>query len=232
VRIARPARRRLYAGAALAASIIAISPFLDALSDASFAWHMIQHLLLLFAVPLFALLAHPLEWFGSPRARWRIAAIRVARSAPIRALTSPAGTLPIFVAVLWSSHFTTLYELALEHPLVHVAEHVLYVAAGTLFWIPVVAPPPFAVPPHPVRALYCFLALPQGALLAAALLAARTPLYSHYGGAGALSDQHNAAAVMWIAGGGIVFFAFLATIASWAARERCPDNAGDYSVST
>lgn len=218
--ITRSARLRLYAIAAFALAAIALSPPMDARADASFAWHMAQHLVLLFAVPLLLLLAHPLEWFGSPRAGWRIAAIRAIRSAPVRTLCSPPSALAIFLVVLWGTHFTPLYELALEHPAIHIAEHALYLFAGTLFWLPIVAPPPFPAPPHAVRVFYCFLALPQGALLAIALLSARTPLYAQYAGPGALADQHDAAAVMWVAGGGIVFVAFLVTIARWAARER------------
>jgi len=71
--------------------------------------------------------------------------------------------------------------------------------------------------------LYLFLALPQGALLALAIGSARAPLYAHYAAlmppAVALADQANGAAVMWIAGGFIVFVAFLSTFAAWAARE-------------
>ena len=218
--ITRLTRLRLCAAAAVVTVAIAVSPPFDALSDSSFAWHMVEHLLLLFVAPLFVLLAHPVEWFGPPRARWQISLIRTMRSAPARAFCSPACCLLFFIAVLWGTHFTPLYQAALDHPLVHAGEHALYLLAGTAFWLPIVAPPPFPAPPYPVRALYCFLALPQGALLAVALLAARTPLYSHYAGPGALADQHDAAAVMWVGGGGIVLAALLVTIGRWAARER------------
>lgn len=224
--ITRMTRLRLYAAAAIVTIAVALSPPFDALSDSSFAWHMAEHVLLLFLAPLLVLLAHPLEWFGPPRARWQIALIRAMRSAPARALCSPASCLLAFIAVLWGSHFTPLYQAALDHPLVHVGEHALYLIAGTAFWLPIVAPPPFPAPPYPVRALYCFLALPQGALLAVALLAARAPLYAHYAGPGALGDQHDAAAVMWVGGGGIVFAALLVTIGRWAARERYAATAG------
>jgi cytochrome c oxidase assembly factor CtaG len=219
----KASRKRYELACAAAAAFVfvaAVSGPLDRLSDASFAWHMLQHLLLLFIVPALALAAHPLEWFGSPRARWRRAAIRVLRSAPVRTLCSPPAALLIFIAVLWGVHFTPLYEAALEHPLVHAGEHLLLLATGILFWIPVFAPPPLPVPSYPVRVLYLFIALPQAALLSFALLAARAPLYAHYAGPNALADQHNAAAVMWVGGGAIVFTAFLLLIGRWAARER------------
>lgn len=218
--LSRKAVRFGSAAAALAIFAFAVSGPMDARSDASFAWHMVQHLILIFVVPLLAISSHPLEWFGSPRAPWRIALIRAARSTPVRSLCSPPVALAIFIAILWGTHFSPLYEAALEHPAVHVLEHGLLLLAGTFFWIPVLAPPPLPVPSHPVRALYLFMALPQGALLAVALLAARAPLYAHYVGPGAMADQHAAAAVMWVGGGAIVFTAFLAVMGSWASRER------------
>ncbi len=217
------ARRRsslVYLGAAALTFVLSVFGPMDARADGSFAWHMVQHLALLFAVPLLLLLAHPLEWLGSPRAPWRRSLVRAARSTPVRLLCSPAACLLLFIAVLWGVHFTSLYEAALEHPLIHVGEHLLLLATGLFFWLPVVAPAPLRVPPQPVRALYLFVALPQGALLSVALLAARHPLYAHYAGPGALADQHAAAAVMWVGGGAIVLGAFLAVMARWAARER------------
>ena len=217
---ARRRRSLLFALAAIVTLVAAVGPWLDRLADASFAWHMVQHLALLFVVPFCALEAHPFAWLGSPRAPWQRAAIRAARSAPTRMLCMPAVTLLLWIAVLWGVHFTPLYEAALEHPLVHVAEHALLLAAGTLFWIPVVAPPPLPAPSHAVRTLYLFIALPQGALLAVALLAAPRPLYAHYAGPGALADQHAAAAVMWMGGGALLLAAFLGVLARWAVRER------------
>jgi cytochrome c oxidase assembly factor CtaG len=129
--------------------------------------------------------------------------------------------------MLWASHFSGLYEAALEHPAVHVLEHVLYVSAAMLFWASVVqvgyTPRPV---PYPARMLYLFLAIPQGAFLGLALYAARRPLYAHYvhvqAPAVALLDQQNGGAVMWIAGGLLLFIAFMCTAGAWAAAERAP----------
>jgi putative copper resistance protein D len=46
-------------------------------------------------------------------------------------------------------------------------------------------------------------------------------MYAHYAKLpGALADQTNAGAVMWIAGGGPLFVALLWLVAEWGARER------------
>lgn len=195
---------------------------LDALADASFAWHMTQHLLLLFVVPLLLLLAHPFGPFARMVGKEATAAfVRITR--PLHRLASAPFALAFFVATMWISHFSGVYEAALQYWPVHLGEHVLYLAAGTIFWLPVLAPPPLRPLPYPARLLYLAVALPQGALVAMAIDSARSPLYAHYVGVegwrGALADQSNAAALMWIAGGLTVFTAFLATLAVWAHRE-------------
>ena len=65
----------------------------------------------------------------------------------------------------------------------HAGEHALLLAVGTLFWLPVLCPPPVRVQPYPARLLYLMLLLPQGALLAFAIDGARAPLYPHYASA-------------------------------------------------
>ncbi|HTU70468.1 MAG TPA: cytochrome c oxidase assembly protein [Candidatus Baltobacteraceae bacterium] len=210
------------AAGAVACTTLVLSPPVDALSDASFAWHMGEHLVLLFLVPLLIVLSQPFTAFRIVAGKRATAAfVRVTR--PLHVLAHPALTFSLFVGYLWLLHFSPLYESALEHPLVHAGEHLLLVVVGTLFWLPVLAPPPLRPPAFPVRLFYLLLALPQGALLGFALGAARAPLYPHYaavmGMQAALADQRNGAAVMWIGGGLAVLTAFLATFGVWAARE-------------
>jgi cytochrome c oxidase assembly factor CtaG len=195
---------------------------MDALADRSFAWHMVQHLVLLVVVPLLALWAQPF-----PIVRWilgdarTVALVRATR--PLHALALPPVALAIFLATIWGTHFSHLYEAALDDAPVHAAEHALYLAAGIIFWLPVLTVAPLRPHAYPVRLLYLIVALPQGALLAVGLGAARTPLYPHYArimpAARALADQQNAAAVMWIAGGMAIFIALLVTLGTWASRE-------------
>ncbi|HVA34187.1 MAG TPA: cytochrome c oxidase assembly protein [Candidatus Baltobacteraceae bacterium] len=211
-------------GAALTAGI-AVSPPLDRLADASFAWHMAQHVMLLYVVSLFVLLSRPLDLVAAIAPKSTTAAF-VNAMRPLHVFAWPPLTLAAYIAVLWGTHFSGLYQLSLEHFWVHVCEHALYVAAGIAFWLPVLGTPPVRPIAYPARLLYLFVALPQGALLGMAIDGARTPLYAHYAAlatnARALTDQHDAAATMWIAGGLIVFCAMLATLGAWAARENRP----------
>lgn len=218
---ARPA----FFAASILAVAIAVSPVLDRLADLSFAWHMVQHLLLVFVAPPLFLIGAPFELLAHRLSRTQAVALTKAVQTPfVRAVTSPPFCLTVYVFTLWLTHLTPLYEAALDHPPVHVAEHALFITAGVLFWIPVAAGPPLRPVSYPARLLYLFLAMPQCAFLAAALYNARVPLYPHYVRASsfvqALADQGNGAAVMWICGGLIVFAVMLSVVASWGYRER------------
>ncbi|HEY6487311.1 MAG TPA: cytochrome c oxidase assembly protein [Candidatus Cybelea sp.] len=214
--------RTWYLLAAALAAAAAVAPPLDRLADGSFAWHMVQHLLLLFVVPLLLLCTHPFELFVAVAGkRTTTAFVRATRA--LHVVAQPPAALAAFTGTLWLTHFTPLYELSLANPLVHAGEHLLYLAAGTLFWLPVLAPPPLRPLAYPARLLYLAIALPQGALVAMAIGSARVPLYPHYamlaGRQSALSDQAAAAALMWIVGGLAVLIALLTTLGTWAKRE-------------
>jgi cytochrome c oxidase assembly factor CtaG len=200
-------------------------PPLDVVADRSFAWHMLQHVLLVFvAVPLLLLGAYDAPW-----QRWlsRDATIGLAKAAHgvvARVVLAPPTGWFALVAFLWIAHFSPLYAAALEHPAVHLFEHAAFVVTATLFWLPVIGNAAIPAMAYPARLLYLFLALPQGAFLGAALLSERFALYAPYvaqlGASGALADQRNAAAVMWIGGGCALFVALMIVAGGWAMRER------------
>jgi cytochrome c oxidase assembly factor CtaG len=226
---------RAYAGWRIAAFVsgvmlmtAALLPPLEPLADRSFAWHMTQHVMLMLAGPPLILLGAPLLLLVAvPPRRIARRITGFAQSAFGHALFAPITGWLLFVAVMWMSHFSPLYESALEHPVVHVFEHALYVGTAMLFWASVVqvgyTPRPL---PYPARMLYLFLAIPQGAFLGFAIYGARGVLYPHYLHAQiaqlALEDQQNGGAVMWIAGGLLLFIAFMCTAAAWAAAESAP----------
>jgi putative membrane protein len=196
---------------------------LDGLADGALSWHMVQHLLLVSVVAPLLLLGAPLRLAlaGLP-ARPAGVLARALASPPLRVLTHPAFAWLQFAAVLYGTHFSPLYEAALENEGVHALEHILYLSSALLFWQPLlaVAPAPHA-PAHPVRILALFLALPMSAFLGFAFYVTQRVLYPHYAAQpGALADQTSAGAIMWIAGGGPLFAALLWCVADWGARER------------
>jgi putative membrane protein len=202
-------------------------PPLDTYAGRRFAIHMVQHLLLtLVAAPLLTLGAPvAMARFAAPRSWQRL--IRLALRHPvIQAMQYPVLTWSAFLAVMWGSHYSALYESALEHPLVHLLEHALYLGAALLFWMPVTAAEPSRWRmSHALRLFYVMVAGPPNVFLALTLYQSTRPLYPHYevanllAGRSPLADQRAGAAVMWILGGIPFLIAMIAVAAAWARHE-------------
>jgi putative membrane protein len=226
-RRAIPPLRPAAFAAGVAAVWAALGPALDPPAHVRFSFHMVQHLLLTLVAPPLLLAGTPVvvaRRAVPPALRRAIGAAGRTRAA--RALLFPAVTWAALPAVLWLSHYTPLYEAALESPAVHILEHGLYLAAGLVFWFPVVALEPGPWPmPYPLRLLYLFLAVPQNAFLALSLYQANRVLYPDYGIVARaaridpLADQQSGAVVMWIAGGLLLFAAMLAVAGAWARAD-------------
>jgi len=215
-------------GTGIACAAAALGPPLDPLTAWLLTAHMGQHLLLM-------LIAAPLVLIGSP--------LTIARQSGVRAVESIAGRLAhsrvlraagfpplawgFYTAVLAGSHFSPLYEAALEHPGVHVLEHALYFGAALLFWQPVIGLDPSAWRMgYGLRLLYVAAALPVQSLVGLAIFSAGRPLYPHYAiaaavrGSSVLADQQAGGVLMWLGGGLPVLAAMLGTAAAWAAADR------------
>lgn len=223
-----PRRRSVAFGLAMAALAFALLSGIDAYDTTLFSVHMVQHVLLaLVAAPLIAYAA-PITLVlrvSSPatRSRW---ILPVLHSRIVRILAFPVVAWIIFAAVMWVAHFSALFDAALEEPLVHDVEHLLFLGSALLFWWPAVAqdPAPWRMP-HPMRAFYVFLQMPQNTFLAVVILGATAALYPHYAtnertwGPTPLEDQQLAAGIMWLAGDAIFLIAILAILAGWMRSE-------------
>ncbi len=128
---------------------------------------------------------------------------------------------------MYGSHFSPLFDAALENDLMHLLEHALYLGAGLLFWWPVVGadPSPWRMP-HPARVLYVFLGMAWSSFLALAIFSAPGVLYPHYAtfqrdwGLSPLADQQLAGGIMWIGGDGLFLVALVAMVAAWMRAEE------------
>ena len=193
-----------------------------------FSIHMVQHVLLtLVAAPLIALSA-PVTLIlrvASPatRKRW---ILPVLHSRVLRFLAFPVVAWVLFAAAMWVSHFSPLFDAALENPLIHDFEHAIYLVTALLFWWPAVAldPAPWRMS-HPARALYVFLQMTQNTFLSVVILNAQTVLYPHYAtvqrswGPTPLEDQQIAAAFMWVVGDMLFLAASFAILLGWSRAE-------------
>jgi cytochrome c oxidase assembly factor CtaG len=223
-----PRRRTVAFVGGMAAIAIALMSGIGRYDTTLFSVHMVQHILLvLVAAPLIALSA-PITVLlrlssAERRRRW---ILPILHSRLTRVLSFPVVAWIVFAVVMWGTHFTSLFDAALEDPLLHDVEHALYLAAGLLFWWPAVAldPSPWRMT-HPVRALYTFLQMTQNTFLAVVLLNAQTVLYPHYAtvvrawGPSPLVDQQLAAGIMWVAGDLIFLSSIMLLLVGWSRAE-------------
>lgn len=214
--------------AGLGAILVALQSGIERYDTTLFSLHMVQHLLLTMVAPLLLALGAPVTQLlraatPAARNRWLLPFLR---SRLVGVLSHPVVAWLAFTSVLWATHFSPLFDLSLEQPLVHDAEHALYLGAGLLFWWPVVGldPAPHRMR-HPARLLYVFLQMPQNSFLAMAILFTEAPLYPHYAtlgspyGIDALADQRLAAGIMWFVGDVLFLGALLAVLAGWMRSE-------------
>ncbi len=223
----------------LVAIAVALMSGIETYDTTLFSVHMVQHLLLvLVAAPLLALAAPITQLLraASPRVRNRVL-LPVLHSSVVSAISHPVVAWLAFALVLWGSHFSPLFNAALEDRAAHDLEHGLYLAAALLFWWPVVGldPSPRRMG-YPARALYLLLQLPLNSFLGMAILFAQAPLYQHYATLGApygitaLDDQQTAGGIMWL-GGDIVFIgALLILVGVWMRHEQREEPAADRRV--
>jgi putative copper resistance protein D len=193
-----------------------------------FSVHMVQHvLLMLVAAPLLALAA-PVTLvlrLSSPetRRRWILPALH---SHVVRFMAHPVTAWVMFAAMMWATHFSPLFNAALEDPVIHDFEHVLFLTGALFFWWPAVAldPAPWRMS-HPVRIGYLLTQMTQNTFLAVVIINATAVLYAHYAtlvrpwGIAALDDQRLAAGIMWIAGDVVFMTAILAVVVGWMRAE-------------
>ena len=120
--------------AALLAVLLALVSPLDALADQLFFSHMIQHTLLLDAVPILAILGFT-KVLLRPLTRTVHGVER--RAGP---LAHPAFAVALYVGVIWAWHVPAAYDAAVRHSGIHVLEHLTFVIAGSLYWWHLLSP--------------------------------------------------------------------------------------------
>lgn len=212
-----PAARTVCFVAGVAALFVALASPIDTFADDLFSVHMLQHLLIAFvAAPLLVMSAPGTLALrvSSPGLR-RSLLVPVLHSRAVRWVTFPVVTWLLFGAVMWLAHFTPLFELALESPPIHDLEHVAFLAAGYLYWLPALGrdPMPWRLGISG-RLLYLLLGMPVSSVLGLVIVAQTSVMYPHYLAPDALADQRLAGTVMWV--GGDLITAVLIGLAVWA----------------
>lgn len=210
-------------GGGVVVMLAADSGPLATLARGSFAGHMTQHMtLMLVAGPLLAAGAAGLPLSLACPASLRRRLARVQSAPATRRLRRPATTALLAGAVqtlvLWVWHLPAPYVAALDRPVVHVVEHVCFVAGSWLLWAPVLGAARHRLPPPVAVLLLAGTMLPASAL-GAALTFAPQPIYPLRAlGSDPVADQQLAGLLMWAPMDVAVLVATLAVFLRWLLR--------------
>ena len=230
-----PRRRTISFAAALALLLLALQSGIERYDTTLFSMHMVQHLILLFPVPILLLQAGPMTLLlrvASPR--WRARILAVLQSRVVGVISHPLVGWTLLIAVMWGTHLSVMFETALENETIHNMEHALYLSTALLFWAPI-----FSVDPirHRLRGgsalAYLITQMPQNSFLGVAIMWSTTPLYPHYltlqraWGPSPLEDQQLAGAIMWLVGDALFLAAIFVVLAALAKSEDRPQSRYD-----
>ncbi len=218
-----PAWRTASFLAGIGCVVVALQSGLDTYDDRLLSAHMVQHLLLLDLAPLLLLGGGPvaLALRTLPRP-WRR---RLARGlSRARVFTGPLVCLAIYYVVVLGTHVPVVFDATLRHPLLHACEHALFLLCGVLMWWPVHDGDPVASRRLGglQRFVYVLVAMLPMDAIGAWLNRAPTVVYSSYAHTvGAVTDQQQAGAIMWVGASTLMIAVGLwASISAMLAAER------------
>jgi putative membrane protein len=216
----RKTRRAQFRGERLAAFLcglallwVVVASPMDGFADALLTAHMIEHLLLMSAIPMLLLYGLPVVPLlrGLPRPVLKFVVGPLVRIGALRRvgewLVTPAvAWLGMNVAYLcW--HVPAAYDLALENETVHGVEHLCFLLTSLLFWWYILRPWPAKQHPDDWGMLvYLAMGDVVMTMLSAFLAFCERPVYSYYVqhpnpfGISVMDDQVLGAVVMWVLG--------------------------------
>jgi putative membrane protein len=218
---ARPSdtKSRIAFYVALGVMFFSLNGWLHDLSDSYlFSAHMVQHLML-------ALVVAPLMIMGTPGDVLRPLLSVRGVGALARWVTAPTRCFAIFNVVVAAWHLPPLYNYALAHHPVHIAQHLMFLAASVLMWWPVLSPlPELPRLSYPGQMLYLFLMSIPMAIISVYISYADSVLYPMYAsaprvwGISPMNDQMIGGLIMWIPGG--LFFYTIISIVFFRWQQR------------
>jgi len=222
-----PAWRVVASAGGLLSLSIALSSPLERMAHASFAAHMVQHLLLIGAAAPLLLLANPfaaLVWaLPSPVrggvGRWLRPGAWLRRL--WQGLTVMSVAWLAHTAAMWLWHLPLAYDAAVADRALHDLEHLVFFGTAVLFWWPVVQPAPRLRPPAGYGARVVFLVLAALQTSPLGLLLTMSPgWYQTYPRA---EDQSLGGLLMWAVGGAVDMLAVLVLMGRYlGAQEQAP----------
>jgi cytochrome c oxidase assembly factor CtaG len=206
-----------------------LSP-IDTLGDHYlFSAHMLQHLLLVLAVP-------PLLIMGIPAGLYEKALHKGRVSRTERILSNPLLALFLSTVTLWVWHIPALYDGALRNEELHIFQHMTFLVTSAIFWWPVVTPVCERRMNGIASMVYLVAAGGASTVLGILLTFLPAGVYPYYlnppdvlgilplirqqWGLTPQVDQAGGGLIMWVPGGLLYLGAILGTMARWYAEPE------------
>ena len=195
---------------------------------------MVQHLLLLMVAPPLLVVGQPatllLHASRNPVHTWTK---KLLRSRVVTWITWPPFGVALYVGVIVGTHLTGFMNVVLSNDTVHEAEHVLFLVAGYLYFLPLIGREPIRWRvSYPSRIFLLFIAMPVDAFTGLVLgsenanpfplLARDRPSWAP----SPLTDVHIGGAVMWVGGAGLMFVLLMTVFFAWSRETRADGGLG------
>lgn len=185
-----------------------------------FSAHMTQHVLLTLVAPPLLILGTP-DWLIRPtlRPNWSFYLCRFA--------TRPAVAVIVFNLVFALWHVPDLYNLSVTFHGVHVAEHLMFIAAALLMWWPLTSSMP-ELPrlTYPLQMVYLFVLSITQIFVFAFVTFSQRPLYDWYVRApqiwsvSPLADQQIGGIIMKVGGSALFLGLIVVAFFRWYSDEE------------
>ncbi len=223
----RPWPRRHTAAflAGLAVTVVAICSSVGVYDMSLFSVHMAQHLMLIMVAPPLLAAGRPitllLHAVGNP---WHRRVIRVLRSPACSVLLSPPVALGCYAATIVATHLSGLMDRVMNNVWLGQGEHLLYLAAGYVFFVLVFGDEPIRWRlSMPGRLMLVVVAMAVDTFVGLVLLQTVHPIVMMPDpgwGASAISDTHTGGAIMWFFGDGLMVALIVVLFQTWARRPE------------
>jgi putative copper resistance protein D len=199
---------------------IATLSAVGAYDDTLFTDHMVQHMVLAMVSPVFLALGAPITLvLRAANKPVRHAVVAIVHSRVARFVSAPPIAWAHFVALPFVLYNTGWYEATLRNATLHEWLHVQFLAAGCLFFWPLLGldPMPRRLG-YPARILMVFLTLPAHAILGLSIMIQRHVIaFDYYAalhrtwGPTLQADQNAGGGLLWASGDlvGLLFFGVL-----------------------
>ena len=200
-----------------------------------FSMHMVQHMTIATAVPVFLVIGTPVTLALRTLSRRRDGSsgprewlLRLVHSLPVSILGHPLVASGMFVGSIVVFYYSSAFETSLESHTAHLLMTVHFLVAGYLFAECVIgADPGVERPPYPLRALLIMVTFGFHALFSVSLMASDQVLAEGWfallqrdWGPGLLSDQETGAGLGWVMGEYPLAVMAVALLVSWVRADQ------------